>query len=550
MRSRISHIGNFFVLLVVVLSPLRLSGQIDSLLRQLDQTISKRSSYLGVKYRKIHQLRSQLEQDGTAEQQFELLSQLCEAYQSFHFDTALLYSQQLVSVATRLARPEGVAKARIRQAFILLSGGFFHEALDSLQLIDRQHCDALTTSHFYFTAARSCLDLASLYHDHYYLPIYHEQGMRYLDSAILYSRENELLHRSQRALRAMNRGEMDTALLYYQKLVDDPQLPSRQLAVEASCLSNVYSTLDDEEQAMVYMIKAAQADEVNCVRETTALMRIATALHFREDYQRSDHYIDVALADANFYGAHLRRTQILDILPLIKARQVTLSEQKRRQWLFSFIIVIILLLACLLLIYQNVKKNLALEKKEKKLSEAYRELERYTHALVEADKIKENYIGHFFQRHTKFINYADGIFRNVRKAVAEHNPQDTQYHLKQFNGRKEQQKLQQDFDRAFLRVFPNFVQEFNRLFPPEHQFSSNGQDLLSTELRIFALVRLGIRNNETIARALDYSVNTIYTYKTRVRNRSLLSSEEFDRTVLEISGFLTDNGSDFPQKEA
>ena len=199
------------------------------------------------------------------------------------------------------------------------------------------------------------------------------------------------------------------------------------------------------------------------------------------------------------------------------------------------------MLFCLVLIYNNIQKNRVLQQKEQKLTQAYRALESYTTALYEADKIKENYIGHFFQRHTKFIKYADKLFRNTRKALGEQKFKDAQFHSKQFQGRKEQQKLLEEFDTVFLTIFPNFVEQFNGLFPEEFHYPTARKTLDNPELRIFALIRLGVKNNETIARALDYSVNTIYTYKTKVRKRSLLSNEKFDEAVMNISGLGAEN---------
>jgi DNA-binding NarL/FixJ family response regulator len=112
---------------------------------------------------------------------------------------------------------------------------------------------------------------------------------------------------------------------------------------------------------------------------------------------------------------------------------------------------------------------------------------------------------------------------------------DVKFTLDQFKVVKERQKILRDFDHAFLTVFPDFVTQFNELFELKDQFSLKDAGTLNTELRIFALARLGIHNNEVIANALNYSINTIYTYKTKIRNKSLLENEAFDAAVLSLA---------------
>lgn len=517
--------------------------QVDSLLRVLDKRIDALPEILAGKYADIQALRLKLKTADQGQDRFRILSRLCKEYQSFRYDTAYLYAVQLVELATQLEQPEYVVRAKTQAAFILTSGGLFHEALDLLSGLDLVHCSQETRSKFYYTRARSYFDLGDFYGDVTYRPRYYREGMASLDSAILFAIQ-PLTRLSYRGMRARYGQEPEQALSMYRKLVENPELPSRQLAIEASSLSYVHRDLGHPEKALWYMIIAAIADVENSVKESIALMELALEFYHREDYERSDHYIELALADANFYNARQRKPQILEVLPIIKARQVELSEAKRKQWFYFFFLTAALLGICLVLIFANIRKNRELKHKEVAISRAYEELAQYTRALTEADRIKDTYIGHFFQGHTRFINKMDKLFGQARKALAEHKLKDAQYHLKQFNARREHRKLQEDFDRAFLVVFPNFVAEFNQLFPPEHHFSlPEAEERLNTELRIFALIRLGVKSNETIARALDYSVNTIYAYKTKLRNRSHLDSEAFDRAVMAITGVEEDPGA-------
>jgi len=523
------------------LLPLSGKSPTDSLLQELDAVLANRSTYFARKQANIQKAVIQLKQDSDLETKFMHTLSLCKEYESFNFDTAYIYAEQLVGLARKIDSEPYLARARIRQAFILLSAGLFQEALDSLETISPEQLPLSIRADYYATKSRGYLDIGRFLDDNTFSPYYLEKGVALLDSAVSASQKEPLVHLAHRANLALLLNQLEKAEKLFLQLISDPALSSRELARESASLGLVYLAMEKKSRALKNFIISAIADEENCVKENTSLMLAAQILYDRGDYERSDRYIDLALADAYFYNARLRKFQILDVLPLIKARQVALGEQKQRQLQVFVLLLSALLLFCLVLIYNNMKKNRALRQKEQKLKQAYTSLENYTTALYEADKIKENYIGYFFQRNTKFIKYADKLFKNTRKALGEQKFKDAQFHSKQFHGRKEQQKLLEDFDKVFLTIFPNFVDQFNQLFSEEYQYSQEKGTLNDPELRIFALIRLGVKNNETIARALDYSVNTIYTYKTKVRKRSLLSNEKFDRAVMKISGLAAEN---------
>lgn len=529
------------LLISLWLLPVVALGNTDSLLQQLDRVLAKRAVYQAEKRAAINQASWSLQQSKTLTERFTNTLRLCKEYESFNFDTAYIYAEQLVSLAKEIDGEEELAQARIRQAFILLSAGLFWEALDSLESFPPNALSPSIRTDYFATKSRCYLDIGRFLDDDTFRPYYVDRGISFLDSAVQASKNNPLVHLGLRGSLALRLDQLDKSEQLLLELISDPALPSRELARESAGLGLVYLAKGNQSKALEKFIISAIADEQNCVKENTALMLIAQILYDRGDYERSDRYIDFALADAYFYNARLRKFQILDVLPLIKARQVAVGEQKRQQLLVFILLLSILLLFCLGLIYNNRQKNKSLQQKEQKLTQAYSALESYTTALLEADKIKENYIGYFFQRNTMFIKYADKLFQHTRKALGEQKFKEAQFHSKQFHGRREQKKLLQEFDKVFLTIFPNFVDQFNLLFPKRFRYTIEEGSLNDPELRIFALIRLGVKNNDTIARALDYSVNTIYTYKTKVRKRSLLSNERFDEAVMKISGLNAEN---------
>ena len=294
-------------------------ANIDSLLKELDLVLDNRQDHISKKRASIQTLRMELEKHQDDKKQFSVLLNLCEEYQSFNFDTAYIYTEQLVQLAHKINDPEFIAKARVRQAFSLLSAGLFREAMDSLQLVNLDKVSLPVKSDYYGTLARCYLDISRFYNDDKFGPGYIEKGIPLLDTAILYAGKNKLESLSHQGNRALMKGELDHALRIYKELTASLELPSRQLARESAGLGLVHQAMGDDDQALPHLIIGAIADELNCVKENTALMLVAQILYQKGDYERSDRYIDIALSDANFYNARLRKFQILGVLPLIKA---------------------------------------------------------------------------------------------------------------------------------------------------------------------------------------------------------------------------------------
>jgi Domain of unknown function (DUF6377) len=533
-------------------------GNSDTLLRILDSEIERRPQYLITKTQETNLLRQQLRDNLDNKQRFEIQSTLCLAYQSFAYDTTTIWVKELLKTAQNINEPDYFARANTQKAFALLSAGFFQQAIDVLEQTKTTDCTRRTKSHYYFTLARSYYDLLEFYNDQQPRPIIVEKGNLYLDSAIANVSlvENNILFLSYSGLKALRLKEDPKAIGFYEQLINDKGLSVRQSAIEAACLSYLYGKIGDSEKSLKYILQSAIADQKSAVRESTALLYLSKYFYAKGDYSRASYYIKYSLEDANAFGARQRQVQILEILPIIEAAQYKLIQTKRDQLIVFILILGVLLAVCaglaMRLFQQKQKLALkdrklevaykALEEqiqklalKDQKLEIAYKKLEEQLVALSEAQSIKEKYIGYFFQTNNKNIQKTETLLTKAKEELAAGKYSDVKFTLDQFKVVKERQKILTDFDHAFLTVFPDFVAQFNELFDLKDQFSLTNAGTLNTELRIFALIRLGIHNNEVIANALNYSINTIYTYKTKIRNKSLLENEAFDAAVLSLA---------------
>ena len=263
---------------------------------------------------------------------------------------------------------------------------------------------------------------------------------------------------------------------------------------------------------MEYLADAATYDVMSSTKETTALRGLAELLYKHGDMQRSTSYIQHSLDDANFYGARQRKIEVGEILPIIETNRYNILKEKSNMLIGGIIIIISVLVVVILFTVVNLyrqKRNLqearnAIRKNNEDIKHAYTQLQ-------EANNIKNEYIGNSFYINSEFIDKMEKLYRMIDRKIQARQYDDLRYSLKESTLSAERKNMYADFDTTFLTLFPDFVERFNALFD-ESDRKHPAQGKLTTEMRIFALMRLGITDSERIARFLNYSVNTINTY--------------------------------------
>ena len=256
---------------------------------------------------------------------------------------------------------------------------------------------------------------------------------------------------------------------------------------------------------------------------------VAQRMYQYGDIEHATRYIQQALADAQFYNARHRQLHVSKILPIIEQHQLlTQQKQNRRIRVLNVCLyaMIAAMLVMLLFLYNRIKRTIAAE----------RRMEEMNRRLREANYIKEECIATFLYNESSVYSKLERYQRYVKKRAQEKRWEE----LLQIPSYADVRTLRNDFykrfDSMFLHIFPNFIAQFNALLDDDKQIRLRVGELLNTELRIFALIRLGINDNQQIATLLDYSINTIYTYKTKVKSYSQLSSEEFYQRLMQIAG--------------
>ena len=529
--------GVCFGLLLMITMAAKAQQPTDSLLRELTLAIDKAPDYDSAKTKQISRLRESLPPVNTHDQSalFPGYKALYNEYRIFIYDSAYQYAGKLQEIAYHLGDHRLITEARLQLCFILLSSGLFRETYDSLQATDiRQEPDSLKAM-YYALMGRYYYDLANYDFDgaHHSMS-YDGKANTYLDSALTFYPSGSFESIYYQGLLNFKRNNTDTAAALFQKLLAN-HLTDHQLALTASTLSGIYARIGRTEAATNLLIIAAIADIRSSTKETIAVFNLADLLYKKGNVRYASRCIETAIANAEFYGARQRKVQVSSILSLIEGERINAVEAQRRlliQYAAVVTILFVVLVILIITIRRQVKK---LQKAQHMITEAHAAQRLINQRLEEANKIKEEYIGYFFSLDSEFFVKLERLKKTLDQKVADRKFEDIRFIVNNIQLKKEKEELLRSFDTVFLRIFPNFVARFNALFKEEDQIKLKENELLNIDLRIFALIRMGITDNDKIAQILEYSVNTIYAYKTRIKNKSLIPNEEFEARIMEIN---------------
>jgi len=513
----------------------------DSLIGVLNKVLANKQFYVDKKNKEIALLKGELLQAKTAREKYNINSSLYEQYKSFSYDSAYSYAKKLQEISIELNDPSLIASAKMKLAFTLLSSGLFKETLEKLGSIDVRSLPANEQSDYYFLKARSYFDLSDYDRNRDFYTIYNPQGIQCIDSALTLCKPGSFSYLELKGLRDLRTGNYADGRTTYISLLNLPALTPHQFAVNACCLSYIYEVKGLEENSLQLLIKAATTDIESATKETVAIYKLADILFKKGDIDNAYVYIKQAMDDATFYGALQRQVKISSILPIIEAQWISqIEHQKKLLYTYSFIITLLVIAVVVFawIIFRQLKKLRIADEVIKAanitLQENNRALEELNRNLSTANKIKNEYIGYYFNINSIYIEKLESFQKSLDKKLSSKRYDDAQAAVKNLNLENERQLLFHTFDKVFLRLFPDFIHKFNALFKEGEEIPVTEGQLLNTEHRIFALIRMGIHDNDRIAKLLGYSVNTIYSYKNRIKNKSFIPNDEFEHRIMEI----------------
>ena len=523
---------------------------------QLDSVLMASPEIVAAYEQKIEDLKAQLAKAPDNQAKYVFNYNLYEHYRAFVNDSAIYYLQQCIAIADAMGDKAQAGSCRARLAFQCSSTGMFHEALDLLGQIEMSQLDLQGRVAAYEAYRHVYGELA------FYTRLPDLQQKYYAKSgeyeSLLFETapaDNDAVLQC-REMKALNEGDLKGALHYNDQRMRAAEKGSHQYAIVSFYRYLDFSRAEQRDSAGYWLIESAISDVKNAVMDQGSMWELANRLQEEGNVKQSYRYISLASDCANRFGTRVRNWQIAPILSSIdKTYQMqTRHSNQQLRWLLAGISALALLVLLSLLFVSRQRKQLAvahdqlnqsnqklskvnqqLYDSNEQLSELNSQLSTLNAHLTESNRVKEEYVGRFLQLCSLYIDKMDRMRKTVNKKIKSRDYEEL-YNLTRSQEMKDKElgELYENFDSAFLHLFPNFVDDFNALLKPEERIVPTEKDRLNTGIRIFALIRLGIDDSSKIAEFLHYSVNTIYNYRARIKNGAISDRENFERHVKEI----------------
>ena len=542
----------FIYVLIVVFSSISMAADeidLEQVYRQLDEAILQTDQFVQERENRILQTRIALEATHDPEAQYELCRRLYDEYQSYINDSAIYYIDRCIALAEQMGDRIHAEESQLQLAYQCTESGMYHEAMDILTDINvNQISDAHNRQKYYSTLSHLYSELG------YYCKVprlqqeYYARGdhYRYLIDTTVCSSDEAL---QIKEMACFTSGDGPGALRYSDQRLAQVKEGSHEYAIVAFYRYLDNSLLGDSVQARYWVTQSALSDVKNAVMDQGAMWELANLLMTDGDMDRAYRYIHFAWQCANKFNTLKRSNQISPVMTTISDNYEASLKSANRQLLILAIVASLLaaLFLGILFYSRRQRKKLARARNElsasntqlaqlnAQLSDLNSQMHETNLKLNESNRVKDEYVGRFIHLCSFYIDRMDEMRKRMGKMV-KNRDLDSLYKLTSDSELRDKNltELYEMFDSTFLHLFPNFVTDFNALLRPESRISLPDPGTLNTDIRIFALIRLGIEDSSRIAEFLHYSVNTIYNYRARIKNGALGDRDTFEARVKSI----------------
>ena len=519
----------------------------DALLREIDGIIKNRQTYGAEKEARIADLKKLLVEAASDEQRYGFCGRLFDEYRAYNLDSSFVYAQRKEELAHRLNKLDYLDDSAMNMAEVMGTTGMYKEALELLGKIDKKTLPNYLYG-YYYHLYRTIYGLMGDYAvTEKAKKEYYRMTDLYRDSLLQINASDSLGHALVMADKCIVHARYDEAIDMLMEYYSKPSLDDHAQAMITYTISEGYRLKGDKQGQKHYLALSAIADLKSAVKEYVSLRKLASLVYEEGDIDRAYNYLKCSLEDATLCNARLRTLEISQVFPIIDQAYQLKTKRQQQEMKVSLICISLLsvfLLVAIFFVYKQMKKvaaarrevvdtNTLLQELNEELHDSNSQLKEMNHTLSEANYIKEEYIGRYMDQCSTYLDKMDLYRRSLNKIAAAGRVEELYKAIKSSQFLDEELKeFYANFDVTFLQLFPSFVEDFNALLTEPMQPKPG--ELLNTELRIFALIRLGITDSTKIAQFLRYSVTTIYNYRTRVRNKAVGERDEFEAKVMQI----------------
>lgn len=499
----------------------------EQLLDHLEQTLAKAPHYNYLKENHIKQLKRNLSDANTNEQKLVWMDSIYHAYSTYRYDSATAYVNKGLQLAQQIGNQEYIVRNEINRAQVLSVGGFYSQSEAILKAMNPENFDRHTRKFYYFTYAWLYNYWSSFCANSEFATEFTELKKKYilltLENFKDEDRNSALYYYLTAECEYIDHPTSKKVLNGFLKAVHNSGTNTRVHASAAYGVARYYLDIDRQDLYEQYLVEAACSDTECQLKETMALQKLATFLYKKDPKynKRAARYIKISMEDAQYFNNRLRMMEISNILPVIASANQAAAEHSRTRFQIAFFVACaFLFIAVILAIVSNNRKN-KLKRNRKVIELKNRQLEDLNERLIATNKRRETYLRLFMDISALYIRKLDDYRKLVSRKIKARQTDDL---LKTLNSYKlaenDTQMFYHRFDKAFLELYPKFVDEFNELLLPEYQVTLPQPGTLTTEVRIYALMRLGVTDSQEIATLLFYSTQTIYNYKSGMRAKA------------------------------
>ncbi|MBO4906745.1 MAG: hypothetical protein J5486_06910 [Bacteroidaceae bacterium] len=549
----------FLCILSFVLLPVFSFAENEKLLNELDVAINNRQVYIKAKKSKIHLLQTEMLAQTDSDAMLNTLNQLYTEYYVFQFDSAMAIAKKGLLLAEQYGNQRFISLFKINLAEILSMGGLYLEAQDCLENIDTISLSRQMLYQYYLASYHVFSYSASYTHDTPYSGRYWQKALENLSKSMYYLDVDDPDYDYYKGeFYAYVKADTAKARQHYQNVVANGNFNSRTIAMSCYALAFYYqNTRHDKKLYEQYLIQSALSDIQSCTMETVAMKMLATLLFEKgQDYvERAEIYINQSMSDAEFYNNRLRMIESSHIMPEITNAYQTKIQRQNRFLRYALVLISLLLMGLLFTAVRIHRQKHKISIGRKILADNYQQLSVLNRQLAESNEQQMVMNQQLSELNEKLFNtnkrrealaliyidlcakYIDKLGKYqilVKRRIKANQAQELLQTMSSTRISEEDAGIfLSRFDKAFLELYPTFVKEFNALLPEEVRIWPKTPSTLTTELRTFALIRLGVKNTADIAGLLFLSTQTIYNCRSVIKNKAL-NKESFDDDVRKL----------------
>lgn len=497
----------------------------DELLHRLDQYIARRDEFSSKKEKKLIRMKKKLNLTSGKRERLSLYNQIYREYYTYRYDSAMVYAKRGLQLAEQLHDDYYINLNKINRAAVLSTGGFYSQAEDLLLSLKPEDISPKLMQYYYYTLTWVYNYWGAFCERSEFKEEMQDKKKLYLAKTLEYmgNKQSALYYYLNGELEYLQHRTDKKVLGWYQKALAASPVDSRVHASAAYCIARYYQDNEQMDIYEKYLVQAAISDQVCPLKENLALQELSTYLYNKDAKyaKRVSKYIYCSMEDAQFYNNRLRMVEISHILPLITETNHQREIRQNRIITISLVVVSIVSLGFLAMMFFVFRINKRLAKSRREVRSQNMLLEELNQKLLNTNKRRETYMRLFMDISAVYIKKLDDYRKLVSRKIKAKQTTDLLTAINSYKlAEEEASSFYIRFDKAFMDLYPNFVDEFNQLLLPEKQIVLPAPNSLTKELRIYALMRLGITDGQELATLLFYSTQTIYNYKTSIRKRA------------------------------